>query len=325
MFLSGKTLLVTGGTGSFGRAFIRKVLEEHSPRAVRVFSRDELKQWELRQEFGDDDRLRFFIGDIRDLDRLRTACRGVDVVVHAAAMKQVPVCEYNPFEAVKTNVLGSENVIRASLDCGVERVIGISSDKAVSPVNLYGATKLCAEKLFVRANSYAGDLPTRFACARYGNVAGSRGSVIPLFKKQALTNKVTLTDERATRFLITPERAVDFVISCIEGMRGGEVAVPKLPSVRVADVAEAVAPGAKVEVVGLRPGEKLHEVLISPDEARHAVELPDRYLIVPEEPSWKILEPWPEGNPVPDGFVYSSDTNKEWLTVDEIREVAERL
>jgi UDP-N-acetylglucosamine 4,6-dehydratase len=325
MSLDDKTILITGGTGSFGRAFLKRVLSAYEPRAVRVLSRDELKQWELQQEFGDDERLRFLIGDIRDLERLRIAFRGVDIVVHAAALKQVPVCEYNPFEAVQTNVLGSENVIRAALDCEVERVVAISSDKAVSPANLYGATKLCAEKLFVRANAYVGDRPTRFACARYGNVAGSRGSVIPLFVKQASTGQVTITDERMTRFLITLESAVDFVISCVSEMRGGEVCIPKTPSVRIVDVAEAVAPGAERVSIGLRPGEKLHEVLLASDEARHAIELPDRYVILPDQPSWSTLAPWPDGEPVAEGFEYRSDTNRWWLTVEEIARIAKTL
>lgn len=319
MGLDGKTVLVTGATGSFGHRFIARVLEEYEVEAVRVFSRDELKQWDLQQQYPNEDRLRYLLGDVRDLDRLRRAFRGVDVVVHAAALKQVPACEYNPFEAIRTNVIGSENVIRAALDTGVERVLAISSDKAVAPVNLYGATKLCAEKLFSRSNAYAGDLPTRFASARYGNVAGSSGSIIPLFKRQAEQGAVTITDPRATRFLITLDQAVGFVISSIDRMRGGEVAVPKIPTVRIVDVAEAVAPGVPTEVVGLRPGEKLHETLLSGEEAGHAVELEDRYLILPEEPSWQPIEAWPDGRPLPEGFVYSSDSNAHRLGVDEIR------
>ncbi len=322
MSLNGKTVLVTGATGSFGRRFIQRVLERFDVEALRVFSRDELKQWNLQQQYPDEDRLRYLLGDVRDVDRLRRAFRGVDVVVHAAALKQVPACEYNPFEAVQTNVIGSENVIRAALDAGVSKVLAISSDKAVAPANLYGATKLCAEKLFCRGNAYAGDLPTRFACARYGNVAGSSGSVIPLFRRQAEEGRLTITDVRATRFLITLDQAVDFVLSCIEQMRGGEVSIPKLPTVSVVDVAEAVASGVPREEVGLRPGEKLHEVLLTAEEARHAIELEDRFLILPEEPSWRPLEPWPEGKPVPEGFVYSSDSNPERLGVDEIRAIA---
>jgi UDP-N-acetylglucosamine 4,6-dehydratase len=323
--LDGKTVLVTGATGSFGRRFISKVLAEYEIEALRIFSRDELKQWNLQQEYPGEDRLRYLLGDVRDLDRLRRAFRGVDVVVHAAALKQVPACEYNPFEAVKTNVIGSENVIRAALDTGVKKVIAVSSDKAVAPANLYGATKLCAEKLFSRGNAYAGDLPTRFACARYGNVAGSSGSVIPLFRRQADSGFLTITDPRATRFLITLDQAVDFVISCIERMCGGEVAIPKLPSVRISDVSEAIAPGVPTKVVGMRPGEKLHEVLVTAEEARHTIELDDRYLILPEEPTWKPLGDWPAGRSVPEGFIYSSDANTTWLGVDEIRKLAESI
>lgn len=319
MNLDGTTLLVTGATGSFGRRFIASVLERYDIEALRVFSRDELKQWDLQQDHPGEERLRYLLGDVRDFDRLRRAFRGVDVVVHAAALKQVPACEYNPFEAVQTNIIGSENVIRAALDAGVKRVVAISSDKAVAPANLYGATKLCAEKLFSRSNAYSGDLPTRFACARYGNVAGSSGSVVPLFRRQAAQGAVTITDPRATRFLITLDQAVDFVISCIERMRGGEVAIPKLPTVGIVDVAEAVAPGVPKKVVGLRPGEKLHEVLLTAEESRHTIELDDRYLILPEEPSWKLLDDWPEGKPVPEGFTYSSESNTERLGVAEIR------
>ncbi len=325
MSLDGLTLLITGGTGSFGRRFIAHVLREYQVEAIRVFSRDELKQWNLQQEYPNEERLRYLIGDVRDLDRLRRAFRGVDVVVHAAALKQVPVCEYNPFEAVQTNVIGSENVIRAALDTGVSKVLAISSDKAVAPVNLYGATKLCAEKLFSRSNAYSGDLPTRFACARYGNVAGSSGSVIPLFKRQAEQGSITITDPRATRFLITLDQAVRFVISCIDELRGGEVVIPKLPSASITDIAEAVAPGVPRVVVGLRPGEKLHEWLITSEEARHTLELEDRYLIVPEEPTWQPAAPWPEGKPVPEGFVYSSDSNAQRLSVEEIRALAQSI
>ena len=325
MTLDGKTMLVTGGTGSFGRRFIARVLAEYEVEAVRVFSRDELKQWELQQQYPNENRLRFLLGDVRDLDRLRRAFRGVDIVVHAAALKQVPACEYNPFEAVQTNVIGSENVIRAALDTGVERVLAISSDKAVAPANLYGATKLCAEKLFSRGNAYSGNLPTRFACVRYGNVAGSSGSVIPLFRGQAEEGTLTITDPRATRFFITVDQAVDFVISCIEEMRGGEVSIPKLPSVKVVDVAEAIAPGIPTRVIGMRPGEKLHEVLVAKEEARHALELEDRYLILPEEPSWSLLREWPPAKKVPEDFQYSSDTNTAWLNVEEIRRLVESV
>lgn len=322
MSLDGKTILLTGATGSLGRKFIEVALTRYDPKAIRVFSRDELKQFELQQRWEGEGRLRYLLGDIRDVDRLRRAFNGVDLVIHAAAMKHVTACEYNPFEAVQTNILGSENIIRAALDVGVEQVIGISSDKAVSPVNLYGATKLCAEKLFSRSNAYAGSAPTRFASVRYGNVVGSRGSVVPLFRKQAAEEgRVRITDERMTRFWITIDQAVDFVISCADNLVGGEVGIPKIPSTRIVDIAEAVAPGVPREVVGIRPGEKLHEDLIIPDEARHAIELEDRFLILPEEPSWSLAQPWPDGKPVADDFHYASDTNSDWLEGDELRAV----
>lgn len=321
MSLDGKTILITGGTGSFGRAFINAAVREHAPHAIRVFSRDELKQSELAQHYAGDDRLRYLLGDIRDLARLRQAFNGVDLVVHAAAMKQVPACEYNPFEAVKTNILGTENVITAAIECDVETVIAISSDKAVSPVNLYGATKLCAEKLFSRSNAYAGSGRTRLASVRYGNVVGSRGSVVPLFQKQAQEGRLTITDEEMTRFWITLGQAVDLVIGCAASISGGEVVIPKIPSTKIMDLAEAIAPGVPREVTGIRPGEKLHEDLLTPDESRNAIELDDRYVILPEDPSWKPARPWVEGNPVPSGFRYSSNTNDWWLTGDELKRV----
>src|SRR3954451_5926874 len=271
MPLAGKTVLVTGGTGSFGTKFIETVLADHDPKAVRVFSRDELKQSELQRRFADDDRLRYLIGDIRDLPRLIRATRGVDVIVHAAALKQVPACEYNPFEAVQTNVIGAENVVSAAIENEVPATIALSTDKAVNPVNLYGATKLCQEKLVVQGNAYAADSVARFACVRYGNVVGSRGSVVPLFKAQAETGVLTITDERMTRFWITLDEAVDFVIDSLERMGGGEVFVPKIPSMRVTDIADALAPDAERRIIGIRPGEKLHEVLVTEDESRHCI------------------------------------------------------
>jgi len=272
----------------------------------------------------DDPRLRYFIGDVRDPGRLKRAMTGVDIVVHAAALKQVPACEYNPFEAVQTNVLGAKNVIDAAIDSGVKRVVALSTDKAVNPVNLYGATKLVAEKLFVQGNSYAAGRETRFACVRYGNVLGSRGSVVPLFLEQRKTGKITITDERMTRFWITLEQGVRFVLRCIELMQGGEVFVPKIPSMRVTDLARAIAPECETRNVGIRPGEKLHEVLVSEDDARHTVEHEDYYAVLPAVHSWDAHEYTAEngGRPCPDGFCYCSDKNTRWLSVDELRTMA---
>ncbi|MEN4013009.1 MAG: UDP-N-acetylglucosamine 4,6-dehydratase (inverting) [Chloroflexota bacterium] len=318
---SDKVVLVTGGSGSFGKKFIQILLREYRPVKVIVFSRDELKQHEMRQAGFDDRRLRYFIGDVRDKDRLRRAFNGVDVVVHAAALKQVPACEYNPMEAIKTNILGSGNVIDAALDAGVNRVIALSTDKAVNPVNLYGATKLAAEKLFVQSNSYAGGMATRFSCVRYGNVVGSRGSVVPVFLKQRENGAITITDERMTRFWISLEQGVRFVIRCAEEMLGGEVFVPKIPSMKVVDLARAVAPRANIETIGIRPGEKLHEVLISDDESRITVELADMYVVQPAESLWFGREWEKRGKNLPDGFRYASNTNTDWLTIEKIREI----
>lgn len=318
---SGQTVLVTGGTGSFGRHFVDVMLREYRPRKLIVFSRDELKQHEMRQRFPDaaPSPMRYFVGDVRDVDRLRRAMQGVDVVVHAAAMKQVPTCEYNPIEAVMTNVMGARHVIDAALDCGVRRVLALSTDKAVNPVNLYGATKLVAEKLFVQANAYSGTGPTRFSCVRYGNVVGSRGSVIPLFLEQRRHGRVTVTDDRMTRFWITLDQGVRFVIRCIERMHGGEVFVPKLPSTGMLDLAATAAPGCDVERIGIRPGEKLHETLLSVDEARHAVSVDGMYMVLPPRP-WHFGDPWADegGEAVADGFAYASDTNGEWLTGEQL-------
>jgi UDP-N-acetylglucosamine 4,6-dehydratase len=315
--IDGKTVLVTGGTGSFGTKLVDVALSRHAPKRVIVFSRDELKQHQMRLE-RPDPRLTFFIGDVRDRERLHRAFQAdVDVVLHAAAMKQVPACEYNPFEAIKTNVLGAQNVIDAAIDCGVQRVVALSTDKAVNPANLYGASKLCAEKLFVQGNSYAGGRDTRFAVVRYGNVLGSRGSVIPLFLEQKRFGRVTVTDERMTRFWLTLEQGVEFVISCLGTMRGGEVFVPRIPSMSLAELARAIAPGCEVNVTGIRPGEKLHECLVSSDEARHTMMLDDMFVIRPEHAFWDAG--WPAlGDPLPDGFTFSSDTNDRWLTADEL-------
>lgn len=323
MYWNDKVILVTGGTGSFGKKFIEMMLKEYQPSKVIVFSRDELKQHEMRVSGFDHPNLRYFIGDIRDRDRLTRAMFGVDVVVHAAALKQVPACEYNPMEAIKTNILGSSNVIDASLDAGVERVIALSTDKAVNPVNLYGATKLAAEKLFVQSNYYAGGKATRFACVRYGNVVGSRGSVVPVFIKQRQSGVVTITDDRMTRFWISLEQGVRFVIRCVEQMQGGEVFVPKIPSMRVIDLATQIAPEAKINIMGIRPGEKLHEVLISDDEARTTVELEDMFVVQPAEAPW-FGRAWENhGKSLPDGFRYASDSNPNWMTLEQIKAMIE--
>lgn len=316
-----QVILVTGGTGSFGKQFIEIMLKEYHPTKLIVFSRDELKQHEMRLNGGfDDPSLRYFLGDVRDLDRLRRAMHGVDIVVHAAALKQVPACEYNPMEAIKTNIIGSSNVIEAALDNGVEKVLALSTDKAVNPVNLYGATKLAAEKLFVQSNSYAGGMATRFSCVRYGNVVGSRGSIIPIFIRQRANGNLTITDERMTRFWLTLEQGVRFVIRCIEQMRGGEVFVPKIPSTCIVDLAKVIAPQAGYTIIGIRPGEKLHEVLISEDEARSTVELKDMFVVQPSGTLWFGHGWQDQGAKLPDGFRYSSDTNPDRLNVDQIRE-----
>jgi UDP-N-acetylglucosamine 4,6-dehydratase len=316
-----QTVLVTGGTGSFGRKFIEIMLKEYKPAKAIVFSRDELKQHEMRAAGFNQPNLRYFIGDVRDVDRLRRAMQGVDIVIHAAALKQVPACEYNPMEAIKTNILGTSNVVEAALDAGVKRVMALSTDKAVNPINLYGATKLAAEKLTVQSNAYAAGTSTRFSCVRYGNVVGSRGSVVPIFIRQRQNGKLTITDERMTRFWLSLEQGARFVIRCMEQMRGGEVFVPKIPSTSIIDLAKAIAPKAEINVVGIRPGEKLHEVLISEDEARSTVELTDMFVVQPAEAFWFGYEWSKEGKPLPDGFRYASDTNTEQLNVEQIREI----
>ena len=317
-----QVVLITGGTGSFGKKFTEIMLKENHPKKLIIFSRDELKQHEMRLNGFDHPSLRYFIGDVRDKDRLYRAFNGVDIVVHAAALKQIPACEYNPFEAIMTNILGAKNVIDAAIDQGVKKVMALSTDKAVNPINLYGATKLCMEKLFVQGNSYSGEGGPKFSCVRYGNVVGSRGSVIPLFREQRKTGKITITDKRMTRFWITLEQGVRFVIHCIEQMQGGEVFVPKIPSMRVMDLAEAVAPGCEIEFIGIRPGEKLHEVLISKDESRYALDVGDMFIIQPAHPWWKPAN-WSHGKPLPDGFEYSSDKNTQWLTVEQLRKIIE--
>jgi UDP-N-acetylglucosamine 4,6-dehydratase (inverting) len=317
----GKSVLITGGTGSFGKKFTEVLLRDHNPRKLIIFSRDELKQHEMRLAY-DDPRLRYFIGDVRDRERLHRAMQGVDVVVHAAALKQVPSCEYNPFEAVKTNILGASNIIDVAIDAGVQKVMAISTDKAVNPINLYGATKLVAEKLFVQGNAYSGAGGTHFSCVRYGNVIGSRGSVIPVFQQQRASGKITITDERMTRFWITLEQGVRFVIHCIGLMQGGEVYVPKIPSMQIVDLAEVVAPGCERETRGIRPGEKLHEVLVSRDESRYTLEFEDMYLIQPVHPWWQVQE-LPGARPMAEGTKFGSDTNTWWLSRDELRQMIE--
>jgi UDP-N-acetylglucosamine 4,6-dehydratase len=318
-----KTVLITGGTGSFGKKFVDLMLREIHPAKLIVFSRDELKQHEMRVSGFDDPKLRYFIGDVRDEARLRRAMNGVHVVVHAAALKQVPACEYNPNEAILTNIMGGRNVIEEALDNGVERVMALSTDKAVNPVNLYGATKLAAEKLFVQSNAYAGGKGTRFACVRYGNVVGSRGSVVPVFLQQRGSGTVTITDERMTRFWLSLEQGVRFTVSAIEQMQGGEVFVPKIPSMKVADLARAIAPGCRLQRIGIRAGEKLHEVLVSEDEARHTVELADRYVVQPPEDLWFGHSWSQQGRQLAEGFTYSSDKNERWLSVEQIRELVQ--
>ena len=316
--IDGASILITGGTGSFGRAFLRSLLDTHNPARVVVFSRDELKQLELRQQNLGDSRLRFFIGDVRDLDRLRIAMFGVDTVIHAAALKQVDTAEYNPSEYVRTNILGSENVLRAAVDAGVKRVIALSTDKASSPINLYGATKLVSDKLMIAGNHYAAGRSTRISVVRYGNVVGSRGSVVPFFLSLAREGKtLPVTDERMTRFWLELESAVEFVTSCLACMEGGELFVPKIPSIRILDLVEAIRPSGGFDVVGIRPGEKLHEEMIAPNDSFRTHELTDRYLVLP------TIVDWGEANfpgvPVREGFSYTSDNNPAFLSVDEIR------
>ncbi len=310
-----KTVLITGGTGSFGKKFVEVMLKSYKPKKLIVFSRDELKQFEMQRQFKKDirhDNLRFFIGDVRDKDRLYRALEGVDVVVHAAALKQVPAAEYNPFEAVKTNILGAENIIDVAIDLGIPKVLAMSTDKAVNPINLYGATKLCAEKLFVDGNSYAGAKNVRFSVVRYGNVVGSRGSVIPFFKESRKTGVLPITDKRMTRFWITLEDGVKFVIHCIETMKGGEIFVPKVPSMKITDLARTIAPRCKLKFVGIRPGEKVHEVLLTEDEARRALEFKKFFIIEPDFEWWGTAV-HKGGKKVSVNFRYSSDNNSQWL------------
>ncbi|WP_277068814.1 UDP-N-acetylglucosamine 4,6-dehydratase (inverting) [Saccharomonospora viridis] len=319
--LDGSSILLTGGTGSFGKAFISYALAELNPRRLVVLSRDELKQYEVRQQFGNDPRLRWFIGDVRDRRRLERAMHGVDYVVHAAALKQVDTGEYNPFEFVQTNVFGSQNVIEAAIDTGVRKVVALSTDKASSPINLYGATKLCADRMFISANHYAATHPTRFAVVRYGNVMASRGSVIPFFRSLAEQGKsLPITHKEMTRFWITLPQAVRFVVDSFDIMRGGELFVPRIPSMRLVDLAQAIAPGSPMHEIGVRPGEKLHEEMIAPDDSYRTVHLGDRYIVQPHIAGWGY-EPPENGTPVPEGFSYRSDTNDLWLSTNDIKKL----
>lgn len=320
MNLAGKTILVTGGTGSFGKKFISRALDLGVKKVV-VFSRDELKQYEMAQDFTDS-RVRFFIGDVRDKDRLYRAFDGIDIVIHAAALKHVGACEYNPFEAVKTNINGAQNIIDAAIDRGVKRVIALSTDKACSPINLYGATKLASDKLFVAANSYVGEKETRFSVVRYGNVVGSRGSVIPFFKKMKDTGVLPITDERMTRFWITLDQGVQFVIDNLNRMNGGEIFVPKIPSMSIMDLAKAIGPKCDYKFVGIRPGEKLHEVMITEDDARNTIEYDSYFVIEPDFPWWAENVNC-NGKKLKEGFRYSSETNYDWLSIQQLKTLIE--
>jgi len=313
----GKNILVTGGTGSFGKKFTEMVLQNYKPEKLIIFSRDELKQFEMSQEFNDKC-MRYFIGDIRDKERLHRAFHGVDYVIHAAALKQVPACEYNPFEAVRTNVIGAQNIIDVAIDQGVSKVIALSTDKAANPINLYGATKLCSDKLFIAGNAYSGKAKTRFSVVRYGNVVGSRGSVIPFFVKKKQSGKIPITDKRMTRFWITLEQGVKFVIKSLELMHGGEIFVPKIPSMNIMDLAKAIAPNCEFEFVGIRPGEKLHEVMIPKDDARRTLEFDDFYVVQPDFHWWDNNN-WKSGKSLSEGFKYASDKNTKWLTVEDLK------
>lgn len=311
-----KSVLITGGTGSFGRKMVETLLANTSARRIIIYSRDELKQSQMQEKYRGESRLRFFLGDVRDSSRLNRAFDDVQFVVHAAALKQIPAAEYNPFEAVKTNILGARNIIDCAIDRGVEKVVALSTDKASSPVNLYGATKLVSDKLFVHGNAYSGHHTTRFSVVRYGNVMGSRGSVIPLFKRLAESGELPITDERMTRFWITLKQGIELVTSAFNEMRGGEIFIPKIPSMNIVDLAKAIAPTCKIKVVGIRPGEKLHEEMISESDARRTVDMGDYYVIQPEFDWYDRLA---GGKTLPDGFCYSSDLNDDWLEMEQLR------
>lgn len=316
-----KSILITGGTGSFGHTFVPMTLAKFNPKKLVIFSRDEMKQWEMAKLYGNDPRVRFFIGDVRDKDRLHRALGGIDYVVHAAATKIVPTAEYNPFECVKTNINGAMNLIDACIDQGVKRVVALSTDKASSPANLYGATKLASDKLFVAGNSYAGGHETRFAVVRYGNVMGSRGSVIPFFMTQANTGKLPITDPRMTRFMITLEQGVELIWHAFQDMVGGEIYVKKIPSMNIADIAKAVAPDARHEIIGIRPGEKLHEQMISPEDSYHTYEYEEHFKILPAIHQWSAdIGRIKDGRKVAEGFSYASDTNNEWMDIETLQQ-----
>lgn len=324
MPINNKTVLITGGTGSFGQKFIEIALRDYSPKKLIILSRDELKQFEMQQKFNSHTNLRYFLGDVRDKDRLYRAFKDVDIIIHAAALKQIPAAEYNPFEVIKTNVIGAQNIIEAAIDCGVKKVIALSTDKAANPINLYGATKLCADKLFVAGNSYTGFQDTSFSVVRYGNVVGSRGSVIPFFFEQRCNGKLPITDPRMTRFWITLEQGVQFVMQSLDTMTRGEIFVPKLPSTKVTDIAAAIAPDCELEIVGIRPGEKLHEVMITEEDARRSVEYENHYVITPNFTWWQ-KDNCKGSKPLPEGFIYSSDRNSWWLNKEEIKAMVDRV
>jgi len=323
MTLNNKTILVTGGTGSFGQKFTEIILKKHNPKSVRIYDNRELAEVEMERKFNNS-RLRFFIGDVRDEKRLSRAMDGVDIVIHAAALKHVPICEYNPIEAVKTNIEGAVSVIDAAINNEVEKVMAISTDKAVYPVNLYGATKMVAEKFFVQANSYSGGKKPIFSCSRYGNVVGSSGSVVPLFLEQKKKGEITITDEKMTRFWITLEEGVNFVIDCIGMMRGGEIFIPKISSMKIIDLAEVIAPRAKRKIIGVRPGEKLHEVLLTEEEALHTKEFDKFFIIEPEYPFWH-KDNFQDGKPLPPGFKYASNTNTDWITKERMTQLLKNI
>lgn len=322
--LKDKIIILTGGTGSFGNKFTEIILKKHKPKAIRIFSRGEKKQYDMSLKFNNE-RLRFFIGDVRDKERLHRAMTDVDIVVHAAALKQVPACEYNPIEAIRTNIDGATNIIDAAIDNGVDKVMAISTDKAVHPVNLYGATKMTAEKLFIQGNSYSGKSDTKFSCVRYGNVIGSRGSVIPLFLNQKKKGTLTITDTKMTRFFIKLEQGVDLVIKGIGRMRGGEIFIPKIPSMRIIDMAKAIAPNAKIKIIGIRPGEKIHEILLTEDEARHSKEFDDFFIIEPEHPFWTEDKHIKGGKNLPNNFRYTSGNNTKWVTKKQLMSFIKEL
>ncbi len=325
--LNDKTILITGGTGSFGKKCTEIILKKYKPKRLIIYSRDELKQFEMAQDFPDTkyDCMRFFIGDVRDKERMYSAFRGVDYVIHAAALKQVPAAEYNPFEAVKTNILGAQNVINVAIDVGVKKVIALSTDKAANPINLYGATKLCSDKLFIAGNSYSGSENTVFSVVRYGNVAGSRGSVIPFFLKCRENGTLPITDPRMTRFWITLEQGVNFVLRSLEVMVGGELYVPKLPSMNIMELAKVIAPECKTEIIGIRPGEKLHEVMIPMDDARRTLEYPEHYVIQPDFTFWGKRFVNSDAKPVAEDFEYNSGDNPWQLTPEEMRSIIKNL